>query len=713
MEFRPPNPEPLVLPEYQYPCEPVCRENASKWKWMTAFYEREVSHPESSDETLEQVRKRAARVKPTPEKLAYLDLELITFPHFGMSTQSGHQQGTGKEDPSSFNPVDFDAREWVRFHKAIGAKMIVFVAKHHDGYFLWPSKLNDYSISSSPWRDGKGDMVREIAEACHEGGLKLGLYISLWDHHDPRGDWHGKGPDEVSPELRETYQLYIEQQLLETLTPYGEISELWFDGAGTRGTEDWNRILELIYHYQPQCLVAMCGPGIRWCGNESAVGDAINWNVLPMLPEIQELRWTKFHYDYLISKKLPLVTDSLSALRGQDLFFIPQECDTTILTAGWHWDGVGEPRSFESLVNAYYSSIGSGGVLIISPAPDPKGVFNQAQWDRLGAFREWIDESFSDNLLSGAALTLSGAQEGTQPEQVIREERDQPCTAQDGNSGLSLLAEFPEARTFNNLLMEEVLEAGQRISAFVLEAWQDEAWAVVADGRTVGRKRVLPFGDVTTEKVRLHISESRDAATLKFVGLYKALPYREEARSFTAEEYQPALPENDQLKPGMQWAYYEDPANGFLPYQELFSDLDTSMVSPAETGHSLDLMEAIVGIQERRKREEHFAMRFDGYFQAPARAVYHFRARANAGCRVFVEGQSVIENDESGGLGCTSKTADLPLLPGLHGFTVLYYYGTTDDPKLSCTVEWPGNAGGSGFGWTVEQRLQQLLYCEA
>jgi alpha-L-fucosidase len=707
------SPAPPDLPAYQYPCEGMSCEKAARWKWMQDFYEREVSRPASADETIEEVRKRVAQVKPTPEKLAYLDMELITFPHFGMSTQSGHQQGSGDQDPASFNPVDFDAHEWVRFHKSIGAKMIVFVAKHHDGYFLWPSGLNDYSIKSSPWRDGKGDMIREIADACREGGLKLGLYISLWDKHDPRCDSKGKGPDDYTQEWRETYQLYIEQQLTETLVPYGEITELWFDGAGTRGTEDWNRIFELIHHYQPKCLVAMCGPGIRWCGNESAIGDAVNWNVLPMLPELQRHHWVGFHYDYLISKRLAEHTDDLSALQGKELFFIPQECDTPVLKNGWHWDGVGEPRPMETYVNAYYASIGSGAVLIISPSPDPKGVFSQQQVDCLQAWRKWIDESFSNNLFCGAQLTLSGAEAGYQAESLLRDERDQPCHALDSSTELSLLAEFAEPRTFNNLMVQEVLDEGQRISAFVLEAWQDDAWAVVAEGRTVGNKRVLPFSDVTTDKVCLRITESRDRPTLRFAGLYKAWPYREGARSYSDDEYQPALAECETLRPGMNWSYYEDPANGFLPYQEIFSNLDTTQVAPVATGHTLDLMSAVDEIRGSRNREQHFAMRFDGYFHAPARAVYQFRARANSGCRVFVNGQSAIENDESGGQNTSSKTADAALLPGLHRLTVLYYFGTANDPKLSVSVEWPGNEGGIGFGWNVEQRLQQLLVCEA
>ena len=701
------------MPAYQYPPEPVNVTNAAHWKWMQAFYDREVSRPTSTNETLPEVERRAARVKPTPEKLAYLDMELITFPHFGMSTVSGHQQGTGKENPRIFNPTAFDAREWVRFHRAIGAKMIVFVAKHHDGYALWPSQLNDYCIRSSPWRGGKGDMVREIADACREGGLKLGLYISLWDQHDPRCDNPRKGVDKMTPAERQAYQDYIEQQLRETLLPYGEISELWFDGAGSNGAEDWNRIFELVHRYQPRCLVAMCGFGVRWCGNESAIGDAVNWNVLPLLPELSQHRWVPFHYEQLISKNLPTLTDDLSKLRGKELFFIPQECDTRVLNGGWHWDGVGEPRSLETLVNAYYASIGSGGVLIISPSPDPSGVFPAKQIERLGALRRWIDESFRDNLLRGAKLSLTGGLKSYNPDQLLREERNQPCMAVEGTTSLSLVAEFPEPRTFNNMVVEEFLEPGQRISAFVLDAWQEGRWTPVAEGRTVGRKRVLPFSDTTTEKVRFRITAARDQPALRFLGLYRAIPYHENKRLFTDGEYQPALPEQGNLKSGLRWSYYEDANNGFLPYQEMFSDLRTSKVTAVATGFNANPMEATGSVPSSRHRKEHFAMRFDGYFRAPTRAVYTFKASANNGCRLYLDGRPVIENDESGGMKRGAKTTEVPLQSGLHRMTVLYYFGSAGKQKLNLVVEWPGNVGGDGFGWSSQQRLLPLLWGEA
>lgn len=696
--------EEIKMPAYQFPPAEVSVTNAANWKWMRAFYDREVSQPASPNETLEEATLRAARLKPTPEKLAYMDMELITFPHFGMSTVSGVQQGTGKEDPRSFNPTAFDAREWVKFHKAIDSKMIMFVAQHHDGYALWPTKQNDYSIRSSSWRDGKGDMVKEMADACSEGGLKFGLYISLWDEHDPRSiiPRNRLAADQMTPEQRQTYQAYIEQKLHETLDGrYGEITELWFDGAGTNGAEDWNRIYEIIHHYQPKCIIAMCGFGARWCGNEAAEGLPVNWNVLPLMPHLKHLRWVPFHYDPLIARTLPAITDDLAKLQNQELVFMPEEGDTRVLEGGWHWDGVGEPRSLETFINTYYASIGSGAVLMISPSPDPSGAFNAKQLDRLVALRKWINDTFRDNLLRGAKLTATGFVGEDDPAQLLREERDRPCHGTE-TKGMSLIAEFPEPRTFNNLVVEEYLNSGQRISSFVLEAWQGGNWTPVVNGRTVGHKRAVPFADVTTDKIRFRILDARDVPVLKFLGIYKGARYLANKRVFADADYQPAVADPGSLQAGLRWSFYEDPNNGFLPYQEMFSNLGTTKVTATATGIDANPLAAMKSVPASRNRAEHFAMRFDGYFRAPTRAVYSFTGAANIGCRLFVNGRSVIENDASAG---RAVSTDVALEAGLHRMTVLGYFGSGGSPDLNLKVEWPGKVDGP-----AEQSLLPLLW---
>ena len=281
------------------------------------------------------------------------------------------------------------------------------------------------------------------------------------------------------------------------------------------------------------------GAGTSHC----AVGDAVNLECAAAAARIGRAkpRWVPYHFfDELISKHLPGgVTDDLGALRGQDLFFIPQECNTRVLNGGWHWDGVGEPRSLEfSAMNwRAHATIGSGGVLILSPAPDPSGVFPKRQEARLMELRRWIDGSFRDNLLRGARIEITGGREGYAAEQLLREERDHPCLAAVGVTNLTISAEFPEPRTFNNLVLEEFLEPGQRISAFALDAWQDGHWTTVAEGRTAGRKRVLPFADTTTSRARFQVLAARGTPAVRFLGLYRALPYRENARVFAGTDY--------------------------------------------------------------------------------------------------------------------------------------------------------------------------------
>jgi len=310
-------------------------------------------------------------------------------------------------------------------------------------------------------------------------------------------------------------------------------------------------------------------------------------------------------------------------------------------------------------------------------------------------------------------LSLTDGRAGESPEALLRDERRQPCFAREGSTSMSVVAEFPEPRTFNNLVVEEFLEQGQRISAFALDAWQDGRWTPVAEGRTVGRKRVLPFGDTTAEKVRFRVIAARDQPALRFLGVYQALPYHEATRTFADAEYRPALPERDNLQPGLGWSFYEDANNGFLPYQELFSDLRTTKVTAVATGLAANPMEAASAVPRGRQRKEHFTMRFDGYFRAPSRAVYSFRARANTGCRLYLDGRPLIENDGAGGINGGAKTAELPLQAGLHELTVLYYFGSAGEPKLNLVVAWPGNVGGDGFGWSSSQRLLPLLWSEA
>jgi len=509
-------------------------EGQTEFAWKRRFYQREVSLPVTPNETIEQVRKRAANVKPTAEKLAWMNLELISFPHFGMSTFSGVQQGDGKQNPAIFTPDKFDAAQWVRVHKDAGIKMIVFVAKHHDGFSLWPTKVNDYSVKSSPWKDGKGDMVKEMADACRKEGLKFGIYHSLWDKHDPRCN------TQASTFSAEAYNRFIVDQLTELLTNYGEITEIWFDGAGTRGREDWDGIFDLIDKFQPRALISMCGYGIRWCGNEAATGDATEWNVQPIYPEQETHRWTAYHRNVLIPKKADKTANDLESLRGKPLFWFPVECNTAFLRP-WHFVAGEPPKSLTTMIEKYYSSIAAGGVLILGIAPDKTGLIPDDQAQRLREFRRWIDEAFKTNLLQDAVFTATTSAGGMGPEHLRGKQAGRYWMAGSGATKAEITASLVRTVEFNNVVLAEHIEIGQRVAGFTVEVWDGSTWNTAARGTTIGRKRVIPFPAVRGSKIRLTLSDCRDTPALRFLGLYMA-PQMPPIKPLADADRSPSLP---------------------------------------------------------------------------------------------------------------------------------------------------------------------------
>ncbi|MBN2092359.1 alpha-L-fucosidase, partial [candidate division KSB1 bacterium] len=226
-------------------------------------------------ETMEQIISKAATVVPSPQQYAWQKMEFIAFVHFGMNTFMDREWGEGNYDISVFNPVELDARQWARVCKEAGMKMIIMTAKHHDGFCLWPSKYTTHTIQNTPYRNGKGDLARELSQACQEAGLKFGVYLSPWDRHEPT---YGDSP---------AYNEFFRNQLTELLTNYGEIAEVWFDGAcgegpnGKRQVYDWQSYYQLIRKLQPNAVIAIMGPDVRWVGTESGYGRETEWSVLP------------------------------------------------------------------------------------------------------------------------------------------------------------------------------------------------------------------------------------------------------------------------------------------------------------------------------------------------------------------------------------------------------------------------------------------------
>ncbi len=444
---------------------------------------------------------------PAPRQLAWQEMGFHAFIHFGINTFTDREWGDGTESPKLFDPTQPDARQWVKVFKDAGMKQVILSTKHHDGFCLWPSKYTEHSVKSSPWRNGKGDLVREVADACHEAGLKFGVYLSPWDRHEPTyGD-------------SARYNEFYKNQLTELLTNYGPIHEVWFDGAcgegpnGKKQVYDWDGYIELIRKLQPEAVIfSDAGPDIRWVGNEHGFAGETNWATLrrdefyPGTPEYKQL--TEGHEN--------------------GTHWVPAECDVSI-RPGWfyHPDQDDKVKSLNQLMDIYYKSVGRNAVLLLNVPPDRRGLIHENDAARLAEFRAVIDDTFKTNLATGAAASASNVRDNS-PDyaaaNVIDGNRRTHWATDDGVIQATLTVDLGRPKTFDRALLQEETKLGQRVRAFAIEVWDGDAWRRIATGTTIGYKRLLRFPAVTTSRVRLLITEARAGPAISAFGLFKASP---------------------------------------------------------------------------------------------------------------------------------------------------------------------------------------------
>ncbi len=473
-------------------------------------------------DTPAEVFRKAAGVVPSPQQWAWQERELIAFAHFGMNTFTNREWGQGTEDPKLFVPTDFDARQWARVLKDAGMKMLILTAKHHDGFCLWPSRYTDHSVKSSPWRGGKGDVVGDVVKACREFGLDVGLYLSPWDRHEPS---YGDSPK---------YNEHFRNQLRELLTGYGEIAEVWFDGAngegpnGKRQIYDWPSYYKVIRELQPKAVIFGMAPDVRWVGTESGYGRETEWSVIPI-----DLRGL----DDAAPKTLPNPLDAVFVpgdLTAADLgsrekiaaaaglFWYPAETDVSI-RPGWFYHPAedGKVKTSEKLVDIYYSSVGRNSTLLLNIPPDTRGRIHDNDAASLLGMRKILDATFRTNLAAGAAVKATSESKGHGPAALLDGDKDTFWAPAEGVESASIEMEFQAERTFDRAMLQEHIRTGQRVEGFVLEALDGNAWKEFGRGTTVGYKRLLRFGPVTAKRVRLSIERSRTAPALAAFGLYK------------------------------------------------------------------------------------------------------------------------------------------------------------------------------------------------
>lgn len=423
------------------------------------------------------------RPLPSRAQLEWQRDELALFLHFGVNTFTDREWGDGSEDPAIFAPARLDTRQWARAAKAAGAKALILTAKHHDGFCLWPTKTTDHSVATSPFRGGRGDVVREFVDACREHNLKAGLYLSPWDRN---AKVYGDSP---------RYNEFYWAQLTELLTGYGRIDEVWFDGANGEGPNgkkqayDWPGTWDRTLKLQPEAVIfSDAGPGVRWIGNENGVAGETNWSTVdPAIVPVPGVSG-------------PAVTKMLREGDPNGSVWRPGETDVSI-RPGWFYHPADDAtvRSVDNLVNLYFTSVGRNSKLLLNVPPTRDGLLHDIDVEHLTGMRAKLDELFQNDLTRGRA----------------------PAWRQTG--GHSAVAEVDLGRTMEIAMadMREQIEHGQSVARYALEGSIDGTnWRTLSTGTTIGYRKLDRFASKTVRHVRLTISDAVGTPRPVSIGLY-------------------------------------------------------------------------------------------------------------------------------------------------------------------------------------------------
>ena len=427
---------------------------------------------------------------PSPQQVEWQKMEMNFLVCFGPNTFTGMEWGLGTESEDIFNPSDLDCEQWVSIAKAAGFKGLIIVAKHHDGFCLWPNPESTHTVANSPWKDGKGDVLKELSDACAAEGLKFGIYISPWDRNDPH---YG------TPEYNDVYVRTLESALDGR---YGSVFEEWFDGAcgegpnGKRQVYDWDRFHETVLKYQPEAVMfSDVGPGCRWVGNESGIAGRTNWSTFS--PE-----------GFTAGAGAP-PGDTLQIGNIHGNAWVPAETDVP-LRPGWFWreSENDKVKSLQELVSIYNTSVGRNSLLLLGVAPDITGHIHPADSARLMEFGAAIKEIFNNNLAEGATVKASSNRgREFKAANILDGAYDSYWAAPDGINEAVLTFDLGAEKTFNRILLQEYIPLGQRIKAFTIKvSTADGSWKEIASETTIGFKRIVPVETVTTSKIEISVS---------------------------------------------------------------------------------------------------------------------------------------------------------------------------------------------------------------
>ncbi|MGB5667469.1 MAG: alpha-L-fucosidase, partial [Maribacter sp.] len=451
---------------------------------------------------------------PSERQLAWHELEYYAFVHFNMNTFTNREWGTGSESPATFDPLELDARQWAKVAKDAGMKGIIITAKHHDGFCLWPTKTTEHSVKNSPWKDGKGDLLKDLSEACKEYGLKFGVYLSPWDRNHA---------DYGKPE----YVTVFHEQLRELLTNYGEVFEVWFDGANggsgyygganeTRTIDNktyyqWNKAVSIVRKLQPEAVIfSDGGPDIRWVGNEEGWANETNWSIMrrneiyPGWPRFVELR--SGHED--------------------GTHWLPAEVDVSI-RPGWYYHASEDHqvKTLSQLLEIYYHSVGRNAALLLNLPVDNRGLVHETDVQRLMALRKQLDKDFETDLALGQKVFATDERrndENFKAGNVNDGDKNTYWATNDSVTSATITFEFDKPTEVNRILLQEYIPLGQRIKDFIVSAEINAQWQEIDGQTTIGYKRILRFSTVEATKIRVVILASKGPIAISNIELYRA-----------------------------------------------------------------------------------------------------------------------------------------------------------------------------------------------
>src|SRR5688572_11758639 len=440
-------------------------------------------------------------------------MEMNAFVHFSLNTFTGKEWGYGDEKPSIFNPTSFNPDQWVDAFKDAGFKGVILTCKHHDGFCLWPTAYSDHSVKNSPFKNGSGDVVKELSSACKRKGLKFGVYLSPWDrNHVAYG----------SP----AYIEYYRNQLKELFTNYGPIFEMWFDGAnggdgyygGAKEKRringatyyDWPATLDLVREMEPEILFfSDAGPGVRWVGNERGIAGETNWCTITP--------------DTLFAGK-PGIEQLLNEGHENGSAWIPAEVDVSI-RPGWFYHSKEDSlvKSADRLFEIYLTSVGRGSTLLLNIPPDQRGLIHENDLQSLQGLRKILDTELKNNLIANAAATASsnrGDAESFSAAMSVDENPETYWTTDDPVINGHIEIDLDKPQTIKYILLQEYIKLGQRVKSFTVEAWDGDNWKVVAKGTTIGYKRILKLDPTETTKVKIAILDSKACPVISNIELF-------------------------------------------------------------------------------------------------------------------------------------------------------------------------------------------------